>query len=213
MKCHTKNNDDKTVCYASKCAIKHGFDDTKGECFSCPDGCDYCKKTSNGIVCQKCSEKFAPKYSNNNVIETCESCSIWDCDFCEVISGSVKCRRSPCASKQSNSSNRKFSFARNDCSGTCPSDLQCAPGMINDENQVCFCRSCPAGSAVILKGLNAGVCKSCGPDCEKCELTSANDDVECKTCKGAKQWIIVETGSPATSVQGCFGRNFFKYKF
>ncbi|CAD5111529.1 DgyrCDS832 [Dimorphilus gyrociliatus] len=204
FKCYFTDETLQPICYASKCSIKHGFDDATGTCFACPSGCDYCKRTLKGDICQKCSEKHAPKYTSDNTIESCEWCSIWDCDYCEVLDGSVKCRRSPCASKEVSSANKKFSFTNNDCSGNCPIDSSCDSGKINDENEICYCRSCPAGSAVILVGSNAGVCKSCGPDCEKCELNSVKNDVECKTCKGVKQWLTVEVGPQAVSVKGCF---------
>jgi len=33
-------------------------------------------------------------------------------------------------------------------------------------------------------------------------LTTNKEDVECKTCKGAKQWVLIEAGGPAA--KGCY---------
>ncbi|CAD5126731.1 DgyrCDS14787 [Dimorphilus gyrociliatus] len=126
------------------------------------------------------------------------SCSILNCDYCEVIGDKVECLRSPCASKASSVNNKKFSFSSKTCAASCPSDLSCATKKVNDENEACFCRSCP----VILAGANAGVCKSCGTDCEDCQLSADKMDVECKTCKGSKQWVSIEVSSSLT--KGCY---------
>lgn len=208
MKCYFKSTSDSTpVCYASKCAKGYGFDDAAGTCFACSAGCDYCKKTSTGNECQKCSDKYAPKYNTGQTkIESCMSCaSLNDCEYCEVVGDAVKCRRSGCASGVTGT-NKKFSFTSKDCSGNCPSSGACSSSSkVHDENELCYCRDCPAGSAVILAGSNAGMCKSCGPNCENCELTTNKEDVECKTCKGTRQWITVET-APSTLTKGCYGK-------
>lgn len=207
MKCYFKSSSDsEPICYASKSAREFGFDDSAGICFSCAAGCDYCKKTTNGSVCQKYSAKYAPKMdSTEKVIESCLSCSLANCDHCQVVGNKVECRRSACASKLLGT-NRNFSFTSKDCAGSCPPNGECANGMVIDENDICYCRNCPAGSVVILSGANAGMCKGCGADCEVCELNSSKDDVECKTCKAGKQWVSVETGSPAVVVKGCYGK-------
>lgn len=140
------------------------------------------------------------------------ACSVANCDYCQVVGSEVKCRRSACASKSSGT-NKKFSFSAKDCSGSCPSNGECATGMVHDENEICYCRDCPSGSAVILSGASVGMCKSCGVDCEVCGLNTAKDDVECKTCKSGKQWVSVETGSPAAVVKGCYGKQKYLIKY
>lgn len=114
------------------------------------------------------------------------------------------CLRSGCASKLSGT-NKKFTFSTKDCSENCPSNGECAPGMVHDENEICYCRSCPSGSAVILSGPNSGMCKSCGADCETCGLNSSKENIECKTCKGGRQWVKIMT-DPQTTVIGCYGK-------
>ncbi|CAD5111530.1 DgyrCDS833 [Dimorphilus gyrociliatus] len=206
LKCYFKITSSSTpVCYASKCAKGFGFDDTTGTCFPCQTGCDYCKKASTSSICQKCSEKYAPKFvTGTSNIETCISCSsLSNCDHCEVIGNDVKCRRSPCASK-STGTNKKFSFSSSTCATACPADSSCPSADVHDENEICYCRNCPSGSVTVTAGANAGVCKSCGIDCEECVLSANKEDVECRTCKGSKQWVTVETGSPAAIVRGCY---------
>lgn len=202
------------VCFPSKCAQNFGFDDVLGSCFFCGDGCRYCKKTTFGPKCIKCSSTHAPKLDENSNIENCLSCSsIENCDICEVIEGKVQCKRSGCASK-SIGTNKKFSFLHNDCSESCPTDTGCASqSNIHDENELCYCRNCPVNAHVLLTGPNAGVCKNCADNCELCELNEAKDDVICKSCKGNRQWVTVEVGSPVKLVQGCFGMIIFKKKF
>ncbi|CAD5111533.1 DgyrCDS836 [Dimorphilus gyrociliatus] len=204
LKCYFKSSSASSpICYASKCQNGFAFDDDTGNCVSCPSGCDYCKKRGSTITCLKCSAKYAPKYNaNSGAIDSCMSCTISNCDYCEVIGDKVECLRSPCASKATNSNNKKFSFSSKTCATSCPTDSMCATKKVNDENEACFCRSCPAGSAVILAGANAGVCKSCGTDCEDCGLSTDKMDVECKTCKGSKQWVSIEVSSNV--VKGCY---------
>ncbi|CAD5126277.1 DgyrCDS14434 [Dimorphilus gyrociliatus] len=204
LKCYFKSSSASSpICYASKCQKGFAFDDDTGSCVSCPSGCDYCKKRGSILTCLKCSEKYAPKYNaNSGAIDSCMSCSISNCDYCEVIGDKVECRRSPCASKAVNSNNKKFSFSSKTCATSCPTDSMCAAKKVNDENEACFCRSCPSGSVVILAGINAGVCKNCGTDCEDCQLTADKRDVECKTCKGSKQFVSVEVGG--SMIKGCY---------
>ncbi|CAD5111539.1 DgyrCDS842 [Dimorphilus gyrociliatus] len=204
LKCYFKSSSASSpICYASKCQNGFAFDDDTGNCVSCPSGCDYCKKRGSTITCLKCSAKYAPKYNaNSGAIDSCMSCTISNCDYCEVIGDKVECLRSPCASKATNSNNKKFSFSNKTCATSCPTDSMCATKKVNDENEACFCRSCPAGSAVILAGANAGVCKTCGTDCEDCQLSADKMDVECKTCKGSKQWVSIEVSSNV--VKGCY---------
>lgn len=100
-----------------------------------------------------------------------------------------------------------------DCTGNCPSNEECTEGMVHDENELCFCRDCPAGSAVILTGANAGVCKKCTElDCEACGLNTAKDDVECKTCKGNKQLYNIFDTTYNKDVLGCYGKKIFSIK-
>ncbi|CAD5122338.1 DgyrCDS10779 [Dimorphilus gyrociliatus] len=204
LKCYFKTNDSPTpICYASKCAKFKGFDDETGSCFDCLFGCEYCRKTASNNICQKCSIGYASKYNSKNQIESCVSCSSLEgCAHCEIIDNNLKCLRSPCASKSVNGNNKKFSFSSMDCSGNCPSDSSCNADSIVDENDICYCRSCPAGALVIQAGINAGVCKSCGVYCQRCELTTNKEDVVCKTCVGARQWISVQIG--ASFVKGCY---------
>ncbi|CAD5111540.1 DgyrCDS843 [Dimorphilus gyrociliatus] len=205
LKCYFKTDQSSSpICYPSKCNIKYGFDDSTSTCFSCPSGCDYCKKVSTGNICLKCSFGYAPKYNvGSSTIESCKSCSaVNNCDYCEVINNIVKCLRSPCASKSSGQ-NRKFSFNTKQCSDSCPSDSGCKTQQsIVDEGDYCYCRDCPLGSAVILSGQNSGVCKSCGIDCIDCQLTADKTDVQCKTCRGTKQYIAVFDGS--NTIFGCY---------
>lgn len=205
LKCYfRKDSDSVPACYASQCAKNKGFNDEFGTCFDCTFGCEYCQKMSGGNICHKCALGFAPKYNSKNQIESCASCSSLEgCSYCEFIDSKLVCLRSPCASKALSSNNKKFSFSNKDCSTSCPTDVSCASGSVNDENDICYCRSCPEGSLVIQNGPNAGVCKSCGVNCDLCVLTSNKEDVECKTCKGARQWITVFRGS--SYVKGCYG--------
>jgi len=99
-------------------------------------------------------------------------------------------------------SDKKFSFSSKTCSASCPSDSECASGFINDENEACYCRSCPAGKVVIEAGANVGICKGCGTDCESCVLTSDKTDVECKTCASHKQWVSIEVSG--SMKKGCY---------
>ncbi|CAD5114104.1 DgyrCDS3250 [Dimorphilus gyrociliatus] len=196
-------NSDFPVCYPSKCQRTFGFDDLTGFCFPCQSGCDLCKKTGVSSTCLKCSKGYAPEYkSGTSDITLCRSCSsISNCDYCEVILGEVKCLRSPCSVKE-NSLNKKFSFTTQACSLSCPSDSSCNSKSIVDEGGICYCRSCPKGSQVILDGPNSGVCKSCGSDCIECVLNSERTDVECVTCSTAKQWLTVNIAG--VEVKGCY---------
>ncbi|CAD5126721.1 DgyrCDS14781 [Dimorphilus gyrociliatus] len=204
-KCHFETSDQtKTLCYPSKCHLGYGYDDETGNCVQCPSGCDYCKKRSTGVVCLKCNGKYAPKYSSISTIESCLPCSIQNCEYCEVINGEAQCLRSPCASKATSSQNKKYKFSTKTCDSDCPEDLACNTGMINDEHDICFCRSCPKGSVVILAGQSAGICASCGNGCEECVLNSDQTDIECKTCT-VGQWVSVEIGGILK--RGCYDCN------
>lgn len=94
-------------------------------------------------------------------------------------------------------------FTNQDCSLPCPYDNACKSKSILYESGVCFCSSCPVGSAVITHGPNAGICKSCGIDCKECDLNDAKTDVECVTCSTGKQWLSVSISG--TKVIGCYG--------
>lgn len=177
----------------------------------CQDGCEYCKKTSEGSTCIKCSAEYAPKYkTGTTTIESCKLCSVLsNCNYCEVIGDTVTCLKSPCASK-STGTNKKFNFGTLQCSDNCPSDLSCSnQKSIVDEGGICYCRDCPNGSAVILSGSNAGICKSCGPFCQDCQLTDDKTNVICKTCESTKQFITVYNG--VNTITGCYGLLMIKY--
>lgn len=204
-KCYFPSSSAKTpICYASSCSKGYAYNDLTGSCITCPVGCDYCKKRPLGVTCIKCSEKYAPKYSSTNIIQSCMACSVKNCDFCEVIGNDVQCLRSPCASGM-RGLDKKFSFSSKKCAIQCPTNSECENGFINDENEACYCRSCPAGKVVIEAGPNIGICKGCGPDCASCVLTNAKTDVECRTCSGSKQWLTAEVSG--TPKRGCYGKN------
>ncbi|CAD5126312.1 DgyrCDS14465 [Dimorphilus gyrociliatus] len=197
------------ICYASMCQQTYTYDDLTGICIPCPIGCDYCKKRTGGLTCLECSRGFAPNYGNSStVIESCMACSINNCKYCEVISNELKCIRSPCT----NSTTGKFSFKTGTChdplvSGTSFSTLSdesdhFSDDVLYDYDYEVIPMPCPPGSILIDVGIYRGHCRSCGYNCEDCQLNNLNTDVECKTCIGNTQWVNIEINGMPT--RGCY---------
>ncbi|CAD5126272.1 DgyrCDS14431 [Dimorphilus gyrociliatus] len=227
-KCYFEKNTAKTpICYASMCQKTYTYDDESGICISCPVGCDYCKKRTAGLTCLQCSEGFASNYGNSSsIIESCVACSIENCDYCEVIANEIKCIRSPCT----NSTTGKFSFKTGTCEDRPVSDTSFStildesvhssddvsfdydivneyiePHVLGSTNDMALKippPPCPVGRILIPTGPHVGLCRNCGYNCNECQLNSGGTDVECRTCIGNSQWVVIEVDGVVS--KGCY---------
>lgn len=155
----------KPRCYPSQCKVTFGLNDEDGTCFSCPPGCDYCVKKSGLIKCILCSNGYGPNYELSGEIKTCVQCSLVDnCEICEMVDNNIQCKKSFCTN------GKRYAYLKKDCSENDPSNFHTS---INP---------CTGGQILVLKGLDAGKCKSCSVSCSDCQLNSAKNDVECNTC-------------------------------